>query len=621
MKPTFFRIFAPEMDTMRKLELLSPARNAEYGKAAISCGADAVYIGAPRFGARSSAGNSITEIADLCKYAHTYHARVYAAVNTIIYEQEIDEVRSIIYELYHAGVDALIIQDMGLTQLDLPPIALHASTQTHNYELERIQFLEKVGFSRIILARELSLNQIIDIRKQTSAELECFVHGALCVSLSGQCYMSSSQGGRSANRGECAQPCRAAYSLQDENGTFLAHHKHLLSLKDLNLSDHIASLAEAGVSSFKIEGRLKDISYVKNITSLYRTRLDALINDNQQFGRTSSGTTRFFFEPDAQRTFSRGFTTYIHSGHRDKISSFDTPKSIGKPVAKVKSVNPSWIETELYTPVVPGDGLCFFRKNQLEGFLLNRVEGGLLSPNRFQDNLEPGTLLYRNADKMFKDLMDQDVSDRRIAVKFTMTEVADGFLLTAVDEDNIEVSIHAENEKTEARNREASASGIERQLSKSGDTCFAIQSIEYGDVAKYFFAASWLNNLRRECLAALIEARLAAHKPLPRAVADDTIPYYKTELNYMANIANPLAEQFYSKHGVVKLDPAYEIQAKKENVVLMTTRHCLRFETGHCEKAKGNLHPAEWTLNDGKNSFKLEFDCARCMMLVKAMVV
>lgn len=609
------------MDKMRKLELLSPARNAEYGKAAISCGADAVYIGASRFGARSSAGNSVTEIQELCKYAHRYHARVFAAVNTIIYEQELEEARKLIYELYDAGVDALIIQDMGLTQLDLPPIALHASTQTHNYELDRIQFLEKVGFSRIILARELSLAQIQNIRKNTTAELESFVHGALCVSLSGQCYMSSAQGGRSANRGECAQPCRAAYSLQDETGAFLAHHKHLLSLKDLNLSDHLVSLAEAGICSFKIEGRLKDISYVKNITALYRTKLDAVIEENNQYSKASSGKTRFFFEPDAQRTFSRGFTSYLHTGHRDKISSFDTPKSIGKPVAKVKTITPSWIETELYTEVIPGDGLCFFRKNQLEGFLLNRVEGGKLTPHRFQENLEPGTLLYRNADKSFKDLMEQEVSDRRIAVTLQLSEVEDGFLLTAIDEDNTEVTIHSANEKTEARNTEASAAGIERQLSKSGDTCFTIQTIDYGDVAKYFFAASWLNNLRRECLAALEAARLDAHKPLPKSLADNNVQYPTSSLNYMANVANTMAEKFYHKHGVIQIDPAFEIKVKKEDTTLMTTRHCLRFETGRCEKAKGNLNPAPWTINDSKNSFRLEFDCNRCMMLVKSIMI
>jgi len=620
LKPTFFRIFASEMEKMKKLELLSPARNAEYGKAAISCGADAVYIGASRFGARMSAANSVAEIESLCKYAHKYHARVFAAVNTIIYEQELDEARTLIYNLYHAGVDALIIQDMGLTQLDLPPLALHASTQTNNYELDRIQFLEKAGFSRIILARELSLNQILDIRKNTQVELESFVHGALCVSLSGQCYLSSAQGGRSANRGECAQPCRAAYSLQDETGAFLAHHKHLLSLKDLNLSDNLVSLAEAGVTSFKIEGRLKDISYVKNITALYRTKLDALIEGNSKYTQASSGKTRFFFEPDAHRTFSRGFTTYIHTGHRDKISSFDTPKSIGKPVAKVKAITPSWIETELYTPVVPGDGLCYFKKNQLEGFLLNRVDGNRLSPNRYQETLEPETLLYRNADKIFKDLMEQEVSDRRIAVTLTMAEVPDGFLLTATDEDGVEVSIHSANEKTEARNQDASAAGIERQLSKSGDTCFSIEAIRMGDVSKYFFAASWLNNLRRECLASLEEARVALHKPLPPTLADDTVQYPEKELSFMANIANPLAEQFYRKHGVLQLDPAFEIQVKKEDITLMTTRHCLRFETGRCEKAKGNLHPAAWLLNDTKNTFRLEFDCARCMMLVKNIV-
>jgi putative protease len=605
------------MNEKKKLELLSPARNAEFGKAAINCGADAVYIGASRFGARSAAGNPVSEIEELCRHAHRYHARVFAAVNTILYDNEIEEVRKLIFQLYEAGIDALIVQDMGLLELDLPPIALHASTQTHNYDIERIAFLDKAGFSRIILARELSLNQIKEIRSTVNAELECFVHGALCVSLSGQCYMSQYIGGRSANRGECAQPCRSLYSLQNESGEYLLRNKHLLSLKDLNLSEHISELADAGVCSFKIEGRLKDLAYVKNITAFYRQKLDALINESDRYNRASSGTTRFMFEPDPQRSFSRGFTSYLFTGHRDKITSFDTPKSIGKPVAKVKSTNREGINAEIYEKLAAGDGLCFFRDNQLEGFLLNKIEPNRIIPNRISDNLPAGTLLYRNADKRFRELMEQNVAQRSIAVKLFFSESANGFILRAVDEDNIEASIQENCEKTPARNTETSAAAIDKQLRKSGDTCFEISNVEADNTNQYFFAASWLNNLRRNCLNTLEEKRLQIHCALSRREAENPV-YPKKSLDYKANISNHLAEQFYHKHGVTALKPAFELeQEKNDDITLMTTRHCLRYETGNCAKATGNMSPPAWTLSDNRRRFLLEFDCQQCMMKVK----
>jgi 23S rRNA 5-hydroxycytidine C2501 synthase len=605
------------MKEKQKLELLSPARNAEFGKAAINCGADAVYIGASRFGARSAAGNPVNEIESLCRYAHQYHARVFAAVNTILYNNEIEEVRKLIYQLYEAGVDALIIQDMGLLELDLPPIALHASTQTHNYDIDRIAFLDKAGFSRIILARELSLKQIKTIRSQTTAELECFVHGALCVSLSGQCYMSQYIGGRSANRGECAQPCRSLYSLQDENGQYILRNKHLLSLKDLNLSEHLSELADAGACSFKIEGRLKDLAYVKNITAFYRQKLDLLMNGNSQYARTSSGTTHFLFEPDPQRSFSRGFTSYLLTGQRDKIASFDTPKSIGKPVAKVKSINSEGITAEIYEELIAGDGLCFFRNDQLEGFLLNKAESNQIIPNRIPENLPAGTLLYRNADKRFRELMEQDVAQRSIAVNLFFSETENGFTLHAIDEDGTEVSVQKDCEKTPARNPGALTATIDKQLRKSGDTCFSVAEIETGNTGQYFFATSWLNNLRRECLLLLEEKRLQIHKPLPRREMENPIYPNKT-VDYQANISNRFAEQFYLKHGVTQIKPAFELEKEKaRNLTLMTTPHCLRFETGRCAKTNGNLSPPAWTLSDNRRSFSLEFDCQRCMMMVK----
>lgn len=603
---------------MKQIELLAPAKNLETGMAAINYGADAIYIGAPKFGARSAAGNTLEDIAELIKYAHRYWAKVFITMNTILYDHELQEAEELIHELYKLGADALIVQDMGVLEMNLPPIELHASTQTHNYDLDRIKFLEKVGFKRIILARELSLEEIKEIRKNTNVELEYFIHGALCVSLSGQCYFSHAIGGRSANRGECSQACRMKYDLVDEEGKVIAKDKHLLSLKDLNLSGHMKDLVEAGICSLKIEGRLKDSSYLKNVTSYYRKELDSVFEKKREFTKASSGTIDPKFDPDLDRTFNRGYTSYFFTGRIPEIANFHTPKSLGKEIGKIISIRKDHFIIDTKYEIHNGDGLCFFNQNKLlKGILVNGVKGKQIFPNEMSMLVE-GATLYRNNDHEFAKTLKRDNSIRRISVDFYLEFTNDTLTLFATDEDGISASVQLQQEFELARNRDMAISNLQKQLVKSGGSIYSISNIEDNFTDVPFVQAKQLNELRRNVLDRLTEIRIEAFQKTEK---QDLIshPQYPTKnLTYMGNVVNCKAEEFYHKCGVEKIEKGFELQSNYTGKTIMTTKHCLRHEFGMCKKevstdAKPNT---PLYLVDNKNRYKLEFHCQRCEMKI-----
>ncbi|MCX6136299.1 MAG: U32 family peptidase [Ignavibacteriales bacterium] len=598
------------------VELLCPAREVETGIAAINHGADAVYIGAPKFGARADAGNDVRDIERLIAYAHRFRARVYVTLNTILYDNELDEARALAVRMHDAGADALIIQDMGLLEMDLPPIPLFASTQTHNFDIERIQFLEQVGLQRVILARELTLKQIAEIRARTSIELEFFVHGALCVSFSGQCYFSQAVKDRSANRGECAQMCRLPYSLIDAQGNVLASHRHLLSVKDLNLADHLSDLLNAGITSFKIEGRLKEISYVKNITAFYRSKLDAILEERPEFRRSSSGSTYFFFAPDPDKTFNRGYTDYFVKGRRQDIASLRTPKSLGKLLGTVTSVSTDTFEVKTGEVLNNGDGICFFDANDdLCGVNVNNVAGTQITPNDIA-GIQSGTILYRNFDHDFVKLLKGESSSRKIAVDLTLSETADGFSLRVRDRDGMEVGVSIVHAKEPAKKPEAMRETILSQLSKAGDTIFVISDITVDLPSMYFIPVAVLNRLRRDCLALLEDERGARYTPQRRKIIPNDVPCPLPRLDYSFNVVNNLARRFYQRHGVESIEDGFELQNDHSGQVLMTMRHCLKFQAGLCRGERGGDEILY--LSDGRTRFRLEVDCDRCVMKIIA---
>lgn len=604
--------------TMKKIELLAPAKNLETGIAAINYGADAVYIGAPKFGARSAAGNTLEDIGKLIQYAHQYWAKVFITMNTILYNHELKEAEQLIHKLYELGADALIVQDMGVLEMDLPPIELHASTQTHNYDLDRIQFLEKVGFKRIILARELSLEEIKHIRKHTTVELEYFVHGALCVSLSGQCYFSHAIGGRSANRGECSQACRMKYDLVDDEGKVIAKDKHLLSLKDLNLSNHLEEIVDAGICSLKIEGRLKDGSYLKNVTNYYRQSLDKIFYKKREYEPASSGTIKTGFKPDPEITFNRGYTSYFFTGRIPEIANFHTPKSMGKEIGKIKEVKKDHIVVNSKFSLHNGDGLCFFNKNKLlKGFQVNGVDGNKIFPNDMS-MLQKGVSLFRNNDHEFAKALKKDNSIRKIGVEFFL-DIFDGCInLTAIDEDEMSASIQITESFETAKNEELALNNIKKQLQKSGDSIYKINNIEINTDQVPFVQAKKLNDLRRQCLEQLTQNRIEASKLEESRPLIAHPQYPAKQLSYMGNVVNCKAEEFYHKCGVEKIEKGFELQNNHSGKTIMTTKHCLRHEFGMCQKetkTEKNENKALF-LVDNKNRYKLEFNCQRCEMKI-----
>lgn len=598
---------------MRELELLSPARNLECGKAAVDHGADAVYIGADRFGARVAAGNSIDDIAELCRYAHRYGVKVFVTVNTIVYDKELDDMRKLMADLEHAGVDAVIVQDMAVAAMP-GRMARHASTQMDNRTIDKVRWLRDIGFSRVVLARELSAEDISAIHSAVpDVELEVFVHGALCVSYSGLCYASQACFGRSANRGECAQFCRLKFDLTDADGRVIDRPRHYLSLKDMNRSAELEQLAEAGVTSFKIEGRLKDVSYVKNVTAAYSRLLDDIVRRHPDlYRRASLGRCRYTFTPSLAKTFNRGYTGYFLDGRRSDISSMDTPKAIGEYVGTVKEIRGNSFNVAGVASFANGDGLCFINDDrQLEGFRVNRVQGNRLFPLKMPRLLRPGMRLYRNSDKDFEDILARPSAERKIPLRMRITVTNDGFCLYAeqIGGRSVVVGIAVEHQEAKQPQRE----NIIRQLTKLGNTPYECEDVELPEGFNYFIPASLLSNMRRMAMEKLDGNNKEAdvQSPLmPSRLPDG----YAHSCFY--NIANSEARQFYNKCGLSHTASAFELRPNLD-VPLMQCRHCLKYALGYCVKHGGRRlswrEPLFLSLSDGRR-FRLEFDCRSCRM-------
>ena len=601
-----------------RLELLAPAKNLEFGIEAVNHGADAIYIGAPAFGARAAAGNSVADIASLAAYAHRYSARVLVALNTILRDDELEHAHRIAWQLYEAGADALIVQDMGLLELDLPPIQLHASTQTDNRTAEKVRFLEQVGFSQIVLARELSLAEIRAIAAQTRAVLEFFVHGALCVSFSGQCYVSHALTGRSANRGACAQLCRLPYTLADGDGRPLVRDKHLLSLKDNDQSANLRALADAGIRSFKIEGRLKDLNYVKNVTAHYRRLLDQIIAETPEYQAAASGRCRFFFEPQPEKTFNRGATDYFVHGRQGGIAAFDSPKFAGEPIGKVAACGPNWLEVDSSADFHNGDGLSYYNAAQeLAGLRINRADGRRLFVTALPVDLAPGTAIYRNSDREFERQLEKKSAERRIGVRLRLAETASGFVLHLTDADGSAAVAALDHAKEPAQNADRALTTLRDNLGKLGNTCFEAIAIDLDLTRPWFVPAAAINALRRAGVEQLEAARLAAYRRPPRAAAvAPPAPYPQRELTYLGNVFNANARSFYAQHGVTLIAAAYEANAEKDAVPLMITKHCLRYSFNLCPKQVKGVRAEPMSLLNGKEKLLLHFDCKRCEMHV-----
>lgn len=607
------------MIKQRPIELLAPAKNLECGIEAINHGADAVYIGAPRFGARAAAGNSIDDIKALVDYAHIYNVRIYVTVNTILHDEELPETEKMIWELYRAGVDALIIQDMGITRLNLPPIALHASTQMDNRTPEKVKFLSDIGFRQVVLARELSLEEIKkihDICPETL--LEVFIHGALCVSYSGQCYVSQACYGRSANRGECAQFCRLAFDLVDSNGKTIERNKHLLSLKDMNQSDNLEALLDAGATSLKIEGRLKDVSYVKNVTAYYRQKLDSIFKYRKEYVRASSGTVKTTFTPQLAKSFSRGFTDYFLRGRNPGIFSFSTPKSLGEEVGMVKEIRGNYFTVAGVKSFSNGDGLCYIDDNgRLQGFRVNRVENNKLFPQEMP-RLKPKIRLYRNFDQEFDKLMQKKSAERKIAVDICLTENNFGFTLSINDENENSVSLTLQREKEPARTPQTD--NLRNQLGKLGNTPFEARDIRIDLSDNWFIPSSELSELRRNAVERLLELRKINYRQEIFRLKEGKSKFPVSTLTYLGNVMNNSAAEFYKNHGVLKVMPAFEKEQPKD-VVLMFCKHCIRYSMGWCpvhHKVRSPFREPYYLVSSDGRRFRLEFDCKQCQMKVFA---
>lgn len=601
----------------RPIELLSPAKDLNCGIEAINHGADAVYIGAPKFGARSAAGNSLEDIRELCEYAHLYEARIYVTLNTILKEDELEEAERMIWDLWRVGTDALIIQDMGITRLNLPPIPLHASTQTDNRTPEKVRFLEAAGFTQVVLARELSLNEIRRISEATTVPLEVFVHGALCVSYSGQCYLSAALSGRSANRGECAQYCRLPYTMVDATGTEIVTHKHLLSLKDMNRSDQLEALLDAGVSSLKIEGRLKDAGYVKNITAYYRKKLDAVLSRRPEYRRASAGRSTYTFEPVAEKSFNRGLTPFLLEGRTADITAFNTPKSLGEPVGTVKEIKGNSFTVGGLKQLNNGDGLVFFnRKGELEGFRVNRVEANRVFPLDMPQ-LAPKTPLYRNFDQAFDKLLAKPSAERKLSVEIEFLDNPFGFTLCMEDETGARIMLTEPFAKELARREQQD--NIRTQLSRLGNTPFEASKVVVGLFENWFVPSSLLADMRRRGVEKLLEARRARYprETVKRVQPSVSIPFPECQLTYLGNVANGKARSFYQDHGVEQIDPAFELSPRKD-VPLMFTKHCLRYSMGWCPTYQKDKSPYKepYYLLYKDTRLRLQFDCKHCQMLV-----
>jgi len=623
-----------------QLELLSPARTLDIGIEAIQHGADAVYIGGPSFGARSTADNSVQDIARLVQHAHRFHSRIFVTLNTILRDDELESARKLAWQLYDAGVDALIIQDMGLLEIDLPPIQLHASTQTDIRTPEKARFLQDAGLSQIVLARELTLPQIAAIRDAVDTDrtiLEFFIHGALCVAYSGQCFISHAHTGRSANRGDCSQACRLPYEVKDSQGRIVAHDKHVLSMKDNNQSDNLRQLIDAGCRSFKIEGRYKDMAYVKNITAHYRRLFDEILNERPELAPASHGQATFSFTPDPDQNFNREFTDYFVQGRKQDIGAFDTPKNPGQPIGWVHKVAADHVEITTDDPAAVihnGDGLCYYDlQKELVGLQINRAEPAgqpghwKLWPKDAMDgfkDLRKGVQVNRNRDMSWVRTLEKKSAERRMGVWMKLSETPDGLQLTLTDEaghtGTAQLAIAWQAPKDTAN----AAAKLEQQLAKLGDTVFEPLQVQLDLQRPWFVPPSQLNTLRREAVAALEAARATGLQRLPRATpVEPPAPYPEDTLTYLANVYNDKARQFYAKHGVKVIAAAYEAQEEVGEVSLMITKHCVRYSLSLCPKqakgvtgVQGTIRAEPMQLINGKEKLTLRFDCKPCEMHV-----
>ena len=601
--------------------MLAPARDLACGLAAIDSGADAVYIGGPSFGARVNAGNSLEDIRQLCNYAHEFGAKVHVALNTILTDEELKQARELAFRLYDAGADALILQDLGLLMGDLPPLELHASTQQNNSTPEKALFLEKTGFSQIVLARELSLQEIKNIGAAvTHARLEFFVHGALCAGVSGRCYLSEYLTGRSANRGACAQLCRVPMSLKTSSGEYLARDKYLLSLKDLCHGDSLLDLMDAGIRSFKIEGRLKDEGYVRNVTAWYRNRLDKIFAGNSSYMRSSCGTTETAFVPDVSKSFNRGFTRYNLYEEKANYACFDSPKYVGTKVGEITGIRGRYITVTPEKGVTfhNGDKLSYFAGGDISGFRVSVARGGELEIFQSIKDLKPGMTLYRNKDADFERVVAQTGSSvRRLLLDLSFRETSSGFIITAGDETGVSSSVTWEGEHLEqTRNPQVQLKNIEDKLRKIGGTIYRIRNLTLDCPYHWFIPVSELNNARRQVLDQLARLKQNAGRERKETVSlNIPLPGDELNLGYQANIYNQSARDFYCKHGVADPAPAFETEVP-EKAVLMYCRQCLRYCFGMCPKYNNLRKTEQLILIIGGKEFDLKFDCGHCIMQV-----
>jgi len=603
----------------KKIEILSPAKNLIQGMAAINAGADAVYIGAPQFGARSNATNSLEDIEELVKYAHLFKAQVFVVVNTILYDHELEDCKKLIHQLYAIGVDALIVQDMAIMEMDLPPIVIHASTQANNRDPKHVKFLKDTGMKRVVLARELNLDQIKDISKETDVELEFFVSGALCVSFSGNCYMSIANGERSANRGSCAQNCRLPYNLVDGTGKTLIANSHLLSIKDLDLSNQLPNLIEAGITSFKIEGRLKDMVYVKNNTSFLRKKLDAFLENNEHYQKASSGRTFYNFEAEMDRSFNRGYTDYFVNKRTEKIGSWESPKSQGQLIGKLIEVKANGYVIENSELLNNGDGLFFLNENnEPDGAQVNIIINDIVVPNTFKP-LKPGTVIYRNSDANFNRLVErEDSAIRKIGVTLHFTETTTGFQLVAKDEDGHESVASFDTEKEVAKNEESTIPNIKKNFSKTGNTPFIVDDIQITFSNNWFLPISKINEIRRIVLEQLIDVRITEYHRIELPITRTNHPYPVSQLDFTYNVSNQMARNFYKRHGVTDIEKAFELQWDPGKSRVMVTKYCVKYELGKCARFQrdtmGEKVVEPLILKQGELEYKLKFNCKPCEM-------
>ncbi|MBN2281430.1 MAG: U32 family peptidase [Candidatus Marinimicrobia bacterium] len=606
-----------EKEKKTKIELLAPAKNLDSGKTAILSGADAVYIGPQKFGARAKAGNSLRDIAALIGFARQYGANVYATVNTLLFDDEISEAVSLIHHLHHIGISGVIIQDMGLLECDLPPVPVIASTQCFANTPEKVRFFQDLGFKRVILPRELSLKQIRQIRAEArKVELEFFIHGALCVSYSGQCYLSYALGGRSGNRGVCAQPCRKLYSLFDSSGNLIQKEKHLLSLKDLNLSLHLAELLDAGITSFKIEGRLKDDNYIKNIVSYYRTNLDKILTQ-KNLSRTSSGKSAITFEPDPNKTFNRGYSDYFFTGEQNKIASIDTPKMQGELIGKILQAGDHYFVLDTPVRLANGDGISFYAQSKLTGTKINQVEGPRIFPDSMH-HLSRGTEIFRNFDHAFDKVVVNSKTERRIDVEFKFFQAGNTYQLLAIDEDGNQALREFSNLPT-AENPEQNQQVIRESLAKTGKTIFNCTHIDLKFTETPFLKKSEINRLRRDLLNDLLESRIQNRTVTQSTLVKNDQPWMTENLDYRGNVINQKAVAFYRRHGVKEIRFGAELTKDLAGKTVMTTRYCLRKELGRCLRETARGEKPDWILKDPEgHEFLLKFHCDVCEMEVIA---